>query len=68
MAGGWTGLEQRGKAWYNDREKHDLQARLDALRVLAQPALEQAGKTLETLGAEWPTAQREGQEPWTTQA
>ncbi|MBN1659195.1 MAG: recombinase family protein [Anaerolineae bacterium] len=43
------------KAEY-DREKHELQAKLDALQVPEQPALEQAGETLESLGAEWANA------------
>jgi site-specific DNA recombinase len=36
-----------------DRRKADLKAQLDALQVPAQPAVEDAGETLETLGAEW---------------
>jgi site-specific DNA recombinase len=45
------------KAEY-DRDKRELQAQLDALQVPEQPALEQAGKTLESLGAEWANAPR----------
>lgn len=43
------------KAEY-DRRKADLQAQLDALQVPQQPAIEAAGETLESLGAEWASA------------
>jgi site-specific DNA recombinase len=40
------------KAEYN-RRKVELQTELDALRMPDQPQIEQAGETLESLGAEW---------------
>jgi len=40
------------KAQYG-RQKAELQAQLDALRMPQQPEIEEAGKTLEELGAVW---------------
>jgi hypothetical protein len=40
------------------RSKADIQAQLDALRVPDSPAVEEAGETLQSLGAEWATAPR----------
>ena len=43
------------KAEYT-RRKESLQAEIDALKVPDTPEVEQAGKTLESLGAEWAAA------------
>jgi hypothetical protein len=48
------------KAEY-DRRKADLQSQLDLLQVPEQPAIKQAGETLESLGAEWASAPKKYQ-------